>query len=152
MSTPPSVIKTKSEIQFTLTEAFEIQSNNQKFNLKISYNEEIILFEISEEGSSFPQNEYSLYQTLNELSKLNKYFRQFDNLQEVYSAFKVLIKSNNLSIIKEEELIKIKITNTITEKEFFINIPMKEKNMQSEINSLISYTKSLTERIENLEN
>jgi len=111
-----------------------------------------MLFEISEEGSSFPQIEYSLYQSLNELSKINKYFRQFDNLQEVYIAFKVLIKNNNLSIIKEEQLIKIKIINTITEKEFFINIPMKEKDIQSEVNSLISYTKSLTKRIENLEN
>ena len=101
MSTPPSVIKKNQKCNLLLLKLliFKLIIKNL---FKISYNEEIMLFEISEEESSFPQIEFSLYHSLNELSKINKYFRHIDNLQEVYIAFKVLIKNNNLSIIKEE--------------------------------------------------
>ena len=45
----------------------------------------------------------------------------------------------------------IKIINPSNDKEIFINIPLKEKDLQSEINSLISYVSSLNERIQTLE-
>ena len=45
----------------------------------------------------------------------------------------------------------IKIINPFNDKEIFINIPLKEKDLQSEINSLISYVSSLNDRIQTLE-
>ncbi len=47
---------------------------------------------------------------------------------------------------------KIRIINPANDKEFFINIPLKEKDLKSEINSLIHYVASLNERIQILEN
>ena len=46
---------------------------------------------------------------------------------------------------------KIKINNPTLNKEFFINIPLKEKDLKSEIDSLVPYVISLNVKINNLE-
>ena len=124
--------------------------NEQKLKLKISYNEKIMFFEIEEENV-FQRKEFNLYQSLEELIKIDKYFRQFDNLNEVFNSIKILILNKNLTIIKEDKLMKIKINNPTLNKEFFINIPLKEKDLKSEIDSLIPYVISLNDKINNLE-
>ena len=43
------------------------------------------------------------------------------------------------------------IVNPINKKEFNINIPLKEKDIKSEISSLNAYVFKLNEKIENLE-
>ena len=149
MTSPPNALENK--INFSSTETFNIQINEQNFKLKISYNEKIMFFEIEEEND-FQRKEFNLYQSLEELIKIDKYFRQFDNLNEVFNSIKILILNKNLTIIKEDKLMKIKINNTTLNKEFFINIPLKEKDLKSEINSIIPYIKSLHDKIELLEN
>ena len=42
---------------------------------------------------------------------------------------------------------KIKIKNPVNDKEFYINIPLKEYNLKNELNSIISYISSLNNRI-----
>ena len=148
MTSPPNALENK--INFSSTETFNIQINEQKFKLKISYNEKIMFFEIEEEND-FQRKEYNLYQSLEELMKIDKYFRQFDNLNEVFNSIKILILNKNLTIIKEDKLMKIKINNPTLNKEFFINIPLKEKDLKSEIDSLIPYVISLNDKINNLE-
>ena len=56
-----------------------------------------------------------------------------------------------MTIIEEDKLMKIKINNPTLNKEFFINIPFKEKDLKSEIDSLIPYVISLNDKINNLE-
>ena len=46
---------------------------------------------------------------------------------------------------------KIKINNPNLNKEFFINIPLKEKDLKSEIDSIVHYVISLNDKINNLE-
>ena len=46
---------------------------------------------------------------------------------------------------------KIKIINPANSQEFFINVPLKEKDLNSEINSIIPYVISLKEKVEFLE-
>ena len=46
---------------------------------------------------------------------------------------------------------KIKIKNPVNDKEFYINIPLKEYNLKNELNSIISYISSLNNRITELE-
>jgi hypothetical protein len=46
---------------------------------------------------------------------------------------------------------KIKIVNPANDREIFINVPLKEKDLKSEIDSLIPYVASLSERIQVLE-
>ena len=148
MTSPPNALENK--IKFSSTETFNIQINEQKFKLKISCDEKIMLFEINEEND-FQRKEFNLYQSLEELIKIDKFFLQFDNLNEVFNSIKILILNKNLTIIKEDKLMKIKINNPTLNKEFFINIPLKEKDLKSEIDSLISYVISLNDKINNLE-
>lgn len=56
-----------------------------------------------------------------------------------------------LSIINEEKEIKIKITNPINKKEFYMNIPLKEKSLKSEMDSIIPYIMSLNDKINDME-
>ena len=148
MTSPPNALENK--INFSSTETFNIQINEQKFKLKISCDEKIMLFEINEEND-FQRKEFNLYQSLEELIKIDKFFLQFDNLNEVFNSIKILILNKNLTIIKEDKLMKIKINNPTLNKEFFINIPLKEKDLKSEIDSLIPYVISLNDKINNLE-
>ena len=145
-----SNISFANELIFKKNEIFNIQIKNQKFKLNISYNEKIIFFKIEEENNSFPKKEFSLYQSLNELIGIDKYFRQFDNLDEVFDTFKFLISNKNLTITHSENLMKIIIK--YLNKEIFINILYKEKDVKSEINSLITYSASLNKKIIELEN
>ena len=43
----------------------------------------ITCFQLSKEENIFPKMEYSLYQSLEELCRLDKYFRQFDEIKEL---------------------------------------------------------------------
>ena len=109
-----------------------------------------MFFEIDEENI-FQRKKFNLYQSLEELIKIDKYFRQFDNLNEVFNSIKILILNKNLTIIKEDKLMKIKINNPNLNKEFFINIPLKEKELKSEIDSIVHYVISLNDEINDLE-
>ena len=137
-------------INFTTKESFEIHSNEKNYVLKVSLNDKLIFFEV-EEKNIFPKGEYNIYLSLEELGKINKYFLQFDTLKEVLESLKNLIEKSNLSIINDEKKMKIKIVNPSNDREIFINVPLKEKDLKSEIDSLIPYVASLSERIQILE-
>ena len=141
----------KKEIKFDASETFEINTDNKIYALKISYNEQLIYFEIKEKNA-FVKDEYNLYINLNELGKISKFFYQFETVKEVFDSLKSLIDKKNLSIIQEEKKMKIKIINPINNKEFYINVLSKEKDIKSEINSIITYVTSLNEKVQKLEN
>jgi hypothetical protein len=144
------VCPSPKEIKFDTKESFDINSEQKNYELKISLNENIIFFEVDEKDI-FPKGEYNIYLNLEELGKINRYFLQFDSLKEVFDSLKTLMKKKNLSIIKNEKIMKLKIINPANEKEFFINVPLKEKDLKSEMNSLIPYVASLNERVQFLE-
>ena len=141
----------KKEIKFDASETFEINTDNKIYALKISYNEQLIYFEIKEKNA-FVKDEYNLYINLNELGKISKFFNQFETVKEVFDSLKSLIDKKNLSIIQEEKKMKIKIINPINNKESYINVLSKEKDIKSEINSIITYVTSLNEKVQKLEN
>lgn len=144
-------MKTDNKMNFNFTETFNIKVNDNNIKLSISYNDEIIYFE-AEEENIFPKIEFGLFQSLKELLNIDRYFRQFDNLKEVFESLKIMINNKNLSIIKEENEIKLKIKNISTNKDFFIKLKLKEKDIKTEINNLIPYICSLNNKISNLEN
>ena len=141
----------KKEIKFDASETFEINTDNKIYALKISYNEQLIYFEIKEKNA-FVKDEYNLYINLNELGKISRFFNQFETVKEVFDSLKSLIDKKNLSIIQEEKKMKIKIINPINNREFYINVLSKEKDIKSEINSIITYVTSLNEKVQKLEN
>ena len=155
MDAPLPIVKITpiQELKFDFKESFEIKSNekNEKnFSFNISLSEKLIFFDIEEKGQ-FPKEDYNIYLSLEELNKINKYFLQFETLKEVFDSLKILLQKGNISIIKEEKKMKIKVINPGNNKEFFINIPLKEKDLKSEINSIIPYIISLNEKVNNLE-
>ena len=149
----PSIISIETKkpkennMKFDTTELFKL---DDIYILKISFNEEIIFFEV-EEKDKFPKKDFNIFLSLEEISKINRYFYQFESLKEVFDSFKNLISKKNISIIKEDKLIKLKIKNPSNEKEFFFNIPLKEKDLKSELDSIVPYITSLNNRITELE-
>ena len=149
METP---LLSKNEIKFSISESFTIKGNNDNnIRLKISYNEKIIFFE-AEEENVFPKQEFNLYQSLEQLTKIDRYFRQFDELKEVFEFIKTIISKNNLSVVKEENRMKLKLSNPLINKDIIINLTLKAKDIKSEVESLIPYITSLNKKIDSLEN
>ena len=148
METAPPILREKN-LNFKVCETFTLND----IKLTISYNDDIILFKAEEkEENVFPQKEYSVIQRMEDLLNIDKYFRQFDNLKEVFDSLKILINNKTISIIKKENEISLKMKNLNTNKEFFINLKYKEKDLKSEIKDIIPYISSLQKKISNLEN
>ena len=143
---------TPNEItNFENSETIELINNqNQKYKFIISNNSKSIQF-IIEDTISFPKNEYIYTSTLEELQKLNRYFLFFQNVQEVGQNLIKLSKKNNLSVIIENNICKIKIINQINDEEFTIELSKKEKDIKQEIGSFIPLILELKKKIEDLE-
>ena len=152
MLTPPSLLDTsqKNDIKFDNSQSFDIKSNDIFYKLKISFNDKLLFFEI-EKKDEFPKNIYNLYLNFEELGKINKFFLQFDSSAEVIDSIKLIIKNNNLSIIEENKQMKIKIINPYNQKTFYIDVPLKEKDLKSELDSIIPYITSLRDKVNDLE-
>ena len=152
MSTPPLPSEFfDKQIKFISSESFDILIKEKKYILKISFNNEILGFDILEENS-IRIKEFSLYHNIEELKKIDKFFGLFDNIEEIFNSLKRLISSKNLELIEEENQIKIKILNTLTNKHFYMNIPIKNKAINKSIDHIIIYIESLNKRVTNLEN
>ena len=153
MLIPPLTLENENEfkgIKFDKNETYEYESNNKIYTLKISNNENIIYFEI-EEKNNFPKQDFNIYLNLENLYKINKFFLQFENLNEVSDSMKKLIENKSIKIEKKEKEILLIIINRNNMKEFNMSIPLKEKDLKSEMNSLNSYVFQLNEKIEKLE-
>ena len=111
----------------------------------------MILFDV-EKDNEFLQKEYKLYLSLEQLINIDKYFSQFESLSEIPSSFETLLEMKKIDIINEDKEIKIKIINPLNKKEFYISIPLNEKSLKNEIDSLIPYIKSLNDKINQMEN
>ena len=147
-----SPLLSKNEIKFSISESFTIKGNNDNnIRLKISYNEKIIFFE-AEEENVFPKQEFNLYQSLEQLTITDKFFRQYDELKEVFEFIKTIISKNNLSVVKEENRMKLKLSNPLINKDIIINLTLKAKDIKSEVESPIPYITSLNKKIDSLEN
>ena len=152
MSTPPTIMELSQneKIKFNNSQSFDIKENKTTFKLKLSYNDKILFFEI-EKSDQFPKDIFTKYLTFDELGKINKFFLQFDTLLEVVDSLKLIINNNNLSIIEEDKQIKLQITNPSNQKTFFIEIPQKEKDLKTEMDTIIPYIISLRDKVNSLE-
>lgn len=131
------------------SQTIEINGNNSKYKLVISYNDEEVKFEI-EDLASITQSEYSQTFNLKTLQNINRYFF-FSRIPEVAANIIKLSKNNGLSIIKENNIYKIKILNKAIDEEFTIEIPSKIKNNNQQIDYLFQLVNGYKQKIENLE-
>ena len=140
--------KTKG-IKYNKNIVCQIDSNNKKYNLTVSNNDSIIFFQV-EEINSLPIQDFNLHLNLEQIGKVNKFFLQFDNLNEISDSIKNIIDSKSIKIEKKDKEIILTFVNPINMKEFNLSIPLKEKDIKAEIASLNSYMLQLNEKIENL--
>ena len=137
-------------IKFNETKTYNLNSKGETLALKISTNEKLIFLEMKK-LNTFPQKDYNIYLSLEELIKINKFFNQFETTSEILSSFEILIESKNISVTEKENQMQLCIINPVNKKEFYIDIPLKEKDMKSEINSINQYISSLNNKINELE-
>ena len=155
MIAPPVVTPESDEqfkgIKYNKKISCQIGSNNKNFNLTISNNESIIFFQV-EEIDCFPKQDFNLHLNLEQMQKINKFFLQFDSLNEISDSLKKLTESKSIKIDKKEKEKEIILTiiNPINLKEFNMSIPLKEKDIKAEITSLNEYVFHLNEKIDNL--
>ena len=129
----------KSEkIKLEKSQSFELITDNKKYNLIISYNDKLICFEI-EKVEQFPKKQYYLYLNMEQLYKINGFFRALDSIPDIFSSLKNIIEKNNLLILEEDNNMKMKIINPINNIPFFIEIPAKEKQLKEEMESITNY-------------
>lgn len=139
--------KDGKNVIFDKFQIFEIKSNEINFKLKISYNKDLILFEVEKVGE-LPKNEYNKYFTIDTLGKINRFFLQFESPEEVFIFFDELVKNKNINIKEEIKQIKLEITNPTTKRVFDIDIPLKEKDIKEEINLLNNKVDKLEKNLE----
>ena len=89
------------KIKFNKSKTFEVKIKENNFKLQISYNENTFLFEV-EKIAQFPKNEYTKLLSFDELSKIDRFFLQFETTEDVINSLDIMIKNNNLNILEEE--------------------------------------------------
>ena len=144
MSKPPFPI-----VKFEKSNEYEIDN----FKLKISFNNELMSFEIEEKDLN-PKEEYNIILNFKQLKKIDNYFAQFDSISEVNDSFEELINIKKLSIIKEENKLKLKIINPLLKnKFFFIDLLLKEKaDPKIDLGNIKEYIDTLNEQIITMKN
>ncbi len=141
MSIPSEKIKLENN------KTFEITTDNIKYNLIISYDDKLLCFEI-EKVDQFPKKEYYLYLNNELLSKINIFFLQFESIPAIFGGLKFIIESNNLSIFEKGNNMQIQIINPFNKNSFNVDIPIKEKNLKDEMNSITNYIVSVKNELE----
>jgi len=144
---------TKTELNFENKKILKLSKDSINYNINLSYNEKLILFEVEKEDKNeFPKKDFKLYLDLEQLTKLDKYFSQFESVSEIPFSFETLLGMKKIDIIYGDKESKIKIINPLNKKEFYISIPLKEKSQKNEIDAIIPYIISLNDKINKMEN
>ncbi len=84
--------------------------------------------------------------TLKQLSKVNKYFRMFDTIEEVYDDL-ILLFENDLKIINYDEYIELITYISHSSKNITFIIPIIQRDSDQKIDELFSMTKDLKNEI-----
>ena len=108
METPTIHVELNQENNITFVNEFTLEFDNIKYLIKFgkSSNKEELIIYIKEENilnSEYYQN----YYTLQQLQKINKYFRVFDNIDETIENFKDIISEKRLIIKKINDVLYI---------------------------------------------
>ena len=142
METPTIHVELNQENNITFVNEFNLEFDNLKYLIKFgkSSNKEELIIYIKEENilnSEYYQNSY----TLQQLQKINKHFRVFDNIDETIENFKDIISEKRLIIKKINDVLYIifKI-NKIGKGEEEINLEFKKSKLGTDkiVDNLIS--------------
>jgi len=76
------------EMKFDIKESFEINIDNNNYELIIAYNEQLMYFEINEKNKFLKEDDYNIYLNLEELGKINRFFFSIWNFKRSIWLFK----------------------------------------------------------------
>ena len=141
---PPSINPDKKEI-LNNTEEIQIQEN---IKFLISYSESLIFFQVID-SNEFPPKKYELSIGLEKLYKIDNYFKMFNNLNQIQNIIINEYKNKRIIFKKNENNVKMTITNVILNNNFDINIPLIKQAI--DINIIVPIIKELKQKIEMLE-
>jgi len=120
--TPDENLLIKNEKEFKLT------LNNKEYLIYIGISSSLEKLEIKiKELSSEPLNLYENIFSLMELKKVNKYFRIFDNIDELISFIEEIFEQKNADLKFENNNILLILKNIIGKKEELISLEIKKK-------------------------
>ena len=134
---------------FEQSQTLEFIENDIKTNLSFLYKDKLIIFKVK--VFSIPPNEYELSTSLEKLYQINRYFYNFDKSIDLINSLIETYNEKKLKIIFKEHICNIIIYNSITKNSFELKLNNKEKNINSQIESLINIIKDDRKRIESLE-
>ena len=127
-----------------------INKNEKILNLQITYKSDNIIYYV-EEQNSIPPKIYEKSYSKNDLDKINKIFKIFDNNIEVFNKICELFKGKKINEILEEEKIIFEHKGDFTN--FSLEIPIKEnKDINILINNLYKIVKELKNENNELKN
>ena len=142
---PPTINPDNNEIILKNIEELPISS---KINLFISYNDSLISLKIVD-SNDFPSKEYELLTNLEQLSKMNNYFKMFNNLNEIQKGLINEYQNKRISFDILENNVKMTISNVILNNSLEIYIPKKDKPIDiKEIYQIINEMKKKIEFLE----
>ncbi len=107
---------------------------DDKTKMKFFYDDKTISFNIIQ--NIIPIKEYEAQFTLEQLYKINKYFINFENSNELLDNLIDSIKNKKSNLKFKEKECLLQIINPITNKNFDLSINIKEKDMNSRIKDL----------------
>ena len=107
---------------------------DDKTKMKFFYDDKTISFNITQ--NIIPIKEYEVQFTLEQLYKINKYFINFENTNELLDNLIDSIKNKKSNLKFKEKECLLQIINPITNNNFDLSINIKEKDMNSRIKDL----------------
>jgi hypothetical protein len=154
METSSIHVELNQENNITFVNEFNLEFDNLKYLIKFgkSSNKEELIIYIKEENilnSEYYQN----YYTLQQLQKINKYFRVFDNIDETIENFKDIISEKRLIIKKTNDVLYITFKiNKIGKGEEEFNLEFKKSKLGTDkiVDNLISQINNINLEINNL--
>ncbi len=126
--------------------------SSQKYKMKISYGKTNLIFLI-ENLIDFPRKYYELNTFLSTLQKQDENFLLFQNCEKLVIAIKKCINGKKYKISSTDEIFKLSIENDFFENNIAtINIPIKEQELNIQVNSLIHVISNLKKELEKTNN
>ena len=149
MESLPTPMFILTEKPFPNSCSLEFKEKNSRQTLILSYDETRILFKVIE--YSLPQKEFEYLSTLEELADVNKYFKNFDNINELINSLKNAYNEKQLSISINDNKCYLNILNPIKNQNFDLILNYKEIDIKTQIQNLIKIIEKDNKRIAALE-
>ena len=102
--------------------------------LKISFNDTIISFTVIQ--SSLPQKEYEVNLSLEQLCKINRFFINFENPNDLIDWILNSLKQKNSNIEFKDNKCFIQMLNPMSNKTIELILNVKEKDLNSRVSTL----------------